>query len=170
MTKNRTGITNRLMVIDTKSQAFDMQSIGNRRFMFNPDTGTLVLGIEDDNSKYITGSHDIDLSKSQIKEPFDNFIRGWVGTGSEYQNGVIHFAPCLDKDSSVKRFNKAFDAVKMFRDNNGKQDTVIRGFGEVWERPLSDILEADSVLFRLERAKDSNVDRPRKITPEHERP
>lgn len=153
MNINKVGIEHSSMVINTKSQEFDMQKIANRRFMYNPDTGTLVLGNEDVGSNAISGSHEIDLSKSGTKEPFDNFIRGWVGAGPNYQDGVIHFAPCIDKDSSPERFNKAFDAVQMFRANNGKPDTVIRGFGEVWERPLSSILDAKSVLNRLEDAK-----------------
>jgi len=33
-----------IMRIDTRTQAIDMQQIGNRRFLFNPKTGVLVLG------------------------------------------------------------------------------------------------------------------------------
>lgn len=32
------------MRIDTRTQAIDMQQIDNRRFLYNPDTGVLVLG------------------------------------------------------------------------------------------------------------------------------
>lgn len=32
-----------IMRIDTRTQAIDMQQIGNRRFLFNPKTGVLVL-------------------------------------------------------------------------------------------------------------------------------
>ncbi len=153
MYKNKVELDHSHMIINTKCQKFDMQKISNRRFMYHPDTGTLVLGSEDGNSNYISGSHDKDLLISGAKEPFDSFIRGWVGAGSNYPDGVIHFAPCIDKDSPPERFNKAFDAMQMFRANNGKPDTVIRGFGEKWEQPLSNILDANSVLNRLEKAK-----------------
>ena len=33
-----------IMRIDTGTQAIDMQQIDNRRFLFNPKTGALVLG------------------------------------------------------------------------------------------------------------------------------
>ena len=33
-----------IMRIDTRTQAIDMQQIGNWRFLFNPKTGVLVLG------------------------------------------------------------------------------------------------------------------------------
>ena len=35
-----------IMRIDTGTQAIDMQQIDNRRFLFNPKTGVLVLGLE----------------------------------------------------------------------------------------------------------------------------
>lgn len=40
----KTAITKELMRIDTRRQIIDMQQIDNRRFMYNPKTGILVLG------------------------------------------------------------------------------------------------------------------------------
>ncbi len=31
-----------------------------------------------------------------ITKDFDDFVRGWIGTGRNYPKGVIHFAPCVD--------------------------------------------------------------------------
>ena len=41
----RIDITNGIMRIDTNTETFDIQKIQNRRFMYNPQTGTLILGI-----------------------------------------------------------------------------------------------------------------------------
>ena len=34
---------------------------------------------------------------------------------------------------------KAFDTLEMFKENGALAGTVVRGFGERWEQPLSDI-------------------------------
>lgn len=140
------------MLINTKSQAFNMQEIKNRRFMFNPDTGMLILG-EQEKQNEMVGSHEQEHADSQIKEPFDDFIRGWVGTGGQYRSGVVHFAPNIDKNAPQNLFNKAFDTVKMFWKNGANNMTVIRGFGEKWEQKLSHIVSPPSVLKCLEAAK-----------------
>lgn len=138
--RTKLDMTDGIMLIDTKAQQFDMQAIENRRFMFNPDTGRLVLG------KYTPGdisySHAEELGKSGVKEPYDAFIRGWVGTNArEYKNGVIHFAPNID-GKNIEYFNRGFDTLLMFRENNANGKTVVRGFGSVWEQALSKVLEA----------------------------
>lgn len=138
--KSRLDLINTVMLIDTKTQRFDMQAIENRRFMFNPTTGTLILG------KYtpgdITFSHAEELHKSGTKEPYDDFMRGWVGTNTrEYKHGVIHFAPNLPAEN-MEYFNKGFDTLLMFRENNANGKTVVRGFGKQWEQPLSRVMEA----------------------------
>jgi hypothetical protein len=140
--KTRVDLADSIMLIDTTTQHFDMQAIENRRFMFNPDTGSLVLG------KYTPGnisySHAEELGKSGVKEPYDDFIRGWVGTNArEYKDGVIHFAPHIDGEN-IAYFNKGFDTLLMFRENNANGNTVVRGFGKDWEQPLSKALDASS--------------------------
>ena len=80
------------MRIDTNSFSFDMQQIENRRFMFNPQTGTLILGYQYSRQQ-IKSSHAAEHADANIDEVFDSFIRGWIGTGKEYQNGIIHFSP-----------------------------------------------------------------------------
>lgn len=40
----KTAVTKELMRIDTRMQMIDMQQIDNRRFMYNPKIGILVLG------------------------------------------------------------------------------------------------------------------------------
>lgn len=132
-------ITADIMRIDTRTQAVDMQQIDNRRFMFDPDTGILVLGRQYAVTSLMNSSHAVELADAGITEGFDKFVRGWIGTGGEYPKGVIHFAPCVDM-GNTKLFDRAFDTLEMFRENGALAGTVIRGFGNRWEQPLSAIL------------------------------
>ena len=95
-TKREARIIQNRMLIDTNNQRFDMQQIDNRRFMFNPKTGVLLLGVQYKPSKKIYGSHAEDLANARIYCGFDDYVRGWVGTGKDYPHGVIHFAPNVD--------------------------------------------------------------------------
>lgn len=126
------------MRIDTRRQTIDMQQIDNRRFMYNPKNGILVLGCQYAAASTLTSSHAAELADAGITEGYDNFVRGWIGVGGGYPKGVIHFAPCVDA-RNIKLFSSAFDTLEMFRENGALADTVIRGFGKRWEQPLSDI-------------------------------
>ena len=42
--KPKAELTAALMLLDTRSMSFDMREIDNRRFMFSPQTGELILG------------------------------------------------------------------------------------------------------------------------------
>lgn len=128
-----------IMTVDTSAQAIDMQEIQNRRFMFNPKTKTLVLGHQYGKTKGLPGSHAEELAKAGITQGFDDFTRGWVGTGRDYPHGVIHFAPSVDARHPVL-FDRAFDTLEMFKANGARDMTLVRGFGAVWEQPLSAIL------------------------------
>ena len=93
------------MLLDTRSMSFDMREIDNRRFMFSPQAGELILG-----RQYRGGQLYKSLSEehfdSGAKAPFDSFVRGWIGTGGDYPKGVIHFAPCVDK-RNITLFDRA---------------------------------------------------------------
>ena len=124
-----------MMKLDVAVQAFDMQDISNRRFMYNPKSGILVLGQQYGKTRGLPGSHADDLAQAGIRNGFDNFVRGWVGTGKSYPAGVIHFAPNVDAQN-VSLFNRAFDTLEMFQRNGALPDTVVRGFGRQWEQAL----------------------------------
>jgi len=128
------------MVIDTSNQSFDMQDIENRRFMYHPKTCTLILGDQHSKRNLISGSHAEEHGKTSVKIPFDEFIRGWIGTGGNYNDGVIHFAPDISH-LHPKEFEKGYDTLTMFRDNNANGKTVVRGFGKLWEQPLAQVME-----------------------------
>ena len=135
------------MLVDTKQDAFDMQRIKNRRFMFSPQTGELILG-KQYRGRQLYQSHAEEHADSKAAAPFDSFIRGWIGTGGEYPQGVIHFAPAIDS-RNTELFDRAFDALEMFRANGAKGGTVIRGFGEQWEQPLQNILPSEERSERM---------------------
>ena len=126
------------MRIDTGQTAFDMQQIENRRFMYQPQTGTLILGYQY-KGNHLASSHADEHFKSGAAEPFDSFIRGWIGSGKSYPHGIIHFAPNIPADN-VQAFDRAYSTLQMFRDNGAAGNTVIRGFGASWEQPLNQII------------------------------
>lgn len=134
----KTAITKELMRIDARRQIIDIQQIDNRRFMYNPKTGILVLGYQYAATSTMVSSHANELTDAGITKGYDDFVRGWIGTGGDYPKGVIHFAPCVDK-RNITLFDRAFDTLKMFQGNGALAGTVVRGFGESWEQPLSDI-------------------------------
>lgn len=137
--KVKIPIVPEIMRIDTWTQAIDIQQIDNRRFMYNPDTGLLVLGRQYAVTSLLDSSHAGELAAAGITKGYDAFVRGWVGTGGDYPVGVIHFAPSVDA-RNIELFDRAFDTLKMFADNGIMYRTVIRGFGKEWEQPASAIL------------------------------
>lgn len=132
-------IVPQIMRVDTGTQAIDMQQIDNRRFLFNPKTGVLVLGKQFGKTRGLPGSHAEELAAAGIIKDFDSFVRGWIGIGRDYPKGVIHFAPCVDS-RNISLLDRAFDTLEMFRGNGALAGTVVRGFGSRWEQPLSAIL------------------------------
>ena len=134
-------IKDSLMLIDTATRRFDMRDIDNRRFMYEPKTGVLILGEQYGKVKGLPGSHAEDLAKAGITAGYDDYVRGWVGPGREYPKGVIHFAPNMD-EKNIALFNRAFDTLEMFRENGAGAETVVRAFGKRWEQPLFAILNA----------------------------
>lgn len=112
----KTAITKELMRIDTRRQVIDIQQIDNRRFMYNPKTGILVLGYQYAATSTMVSSHANELADAGITKGYDDFVRGWIGTGGGYPKGVIHFAPCVDK-RNITLFDRAFDTLKMFQEN-----------------------------------------------------
>lgn len=130
-----------LMLINTKRYSFNIMEIRNRRFMFSPQSGELILGKQYQDSR-IHYSHAEEYAAAAATAPFDSFVRGWIGTSREYKNGVIHFAPAVDSQNK-DLFDRAFATLEMYSENGAKNDTVIRGFGKAWERPLEEILKGE---------------------------
>ncbi len=136
--KTTLSIYDNIMRIDTRRDTFNMSEIENRRFMYQPQTGTLILGRQYHKSG-MYGSHAEEHADSGASEPYDSFIRGWIGTGKQYKHGVIHFSPSIDS-RYPQQFDKGFSTLEMFTENGAGDNTVIRGFGDTWEQPLSNLL------------------------------
>ena len=71
--KPKAELTAALMLLDTRSMSFDMREIDNRRFMFSPQAGELILG-----RQYRGGQ----LYKSHAEEHFDSGAKAPFGAGS----------------------------------------------------------------------------------------
>ena len=128
-----------VLLVNTHSMNFTIMDIRNRRFMYSPDTEELILGKQYRGSK-LYASHAAEHEETGTATPFDKFVRGWVGTGREYKDGIIHFAPPVYVQDP-RQFDRAYSTLLMFASNGATEKTIIRGFGCVWERPLEEILE-----------------------------
>ena len=137
--KREAKIIKNRMLIHADNQRFNMQDIDNRRFMYNPITGVLLLSAQFPPSKKLRGSHAEDLSNAGIYSGYDDYVRGWIGTGKEYPHGIIHFAPNVD-DRNTALFNRAFETLEMFAQNGAEAETVVRSLGKRWEQPLFSVL------------------------------
>lgn len=140
MEENKTKIVlrNDTMQIDLQKQEIDLKEIHNRKFLYNPDIGKLLLSAEyGPGFKPVLG---VDIEHFVMPAHRDQFICGWVGTSSEYPNGIIHFTPSAHFDTKHKSiyqdYERAFLTLEMFEANGADKDTVIRNFGNVYEQPF----------------------------------
>ena len=129
--------------VDLNKASVDFMGVENRRFMYHP-SGFLVLGAEDTTLGENFSSHSeefYEVCKMHEHElpPFDDFIRGWIGVGGGYDNGIIHFAPNIISDN-IPMFDKAFSFIEATLENGFSNDTCLRGFGNKWEQKISEAL------------------------------
>ena len=162
-------LENRLLMIDTNTVSFDMQEIENRRFMYSPDSCELIIG-EQYKGNDLIASHAEEHGKAGAKAPFDNFIRGWIGTGKGYKDGVIHFAPPINTHN-IDRFNHGFSTLEMFSANGANSRTIIHGFGDRWEQPLSDLIsqEGEKAMPYMEQTEEIKEVSPIVLTSENQK-
>ena len=125
-----------LMVIDVKREIIDILQITNRRFMYNPQTGTLILG-DEMYGKSICSSHSQEFYASKAEGRFDDYLRGWIGVSKSYPHGIVHFAPAV----SMEQFDCGFDALQMFARLEGVNGaTIVRGFCTMPDQRMGDLL------------------------------
>lgn len=125
-----------LMVINVKWEIINILQITNRRFMYNPQTGILILG-DEIYGKTICSSHSQEFYASKAEGCFDDYLRGWIGVSKNYPQGIIHFAPAV----SMNQFDRGFDTLQMFTRLEGiNGDTVVRGFCGLPEKKMSSLL------------------------------
>lgn len=114
-------LTDKLTIINTFKEIVNLSGTKNRRFMYNPKTGTLLLG--DVNKDVSNSSHESEFNIADIKEKYDDFVRGWIGFDKkEFKNGIIHFY------STINSYDDIFDTIVMFAYMGGiNPKTKIRG-------------------------------------------
>ena len=61
-------IERRMMILDMKAHSFNMQEIENRRFMYNPKSGVLILGYQYEKTNSLLGSHADDSLCSEYRQ------------------------------------------------------------------------------------------------------
>ena len=137
--KIKLSIKNDVMLIDTKRQIIDMLDITNRRFMYHPKSGELILGVQYKDEIWST-SHAGEHGDSGSRQPFDEFVRGWVGCSGVYNNGIIHFAPPIHTEF-INQFEDGYSTIKMFLNNGANGETKIRGFGTQSEFKIKKIFK-----------------------------
>ncbi len=117
----------------------------NRRFMVNPRTGDIVLGMHDPAAgSGLESSHAQEFTDSGAPGGFDDYLRGWVGIGGRYKHGVIHFAPSIGKrwvEASPRVYNDAIRVLKIFKASGATGYTKVRGLLTMDDTPMRQIKE-----------------------------
>lgn len=163
---NISNISSSLEVFDLRDSQIDLMTIQNRRFMYHPN-GILILGAEDATKKTrgVLKSHaeEYGIAAEKVASalpPYDEFVRGWIGVGKHYPDGIIHFAPHVPSVCG-SYFEAAFDFIERAAQNGfGSKNCVLRGLGEVWERPASDVL-GESMALPKKKSLDSQIQHAR---------
>lgn len=96
---------------------FNIRTIRNRRFSYNSRSGELVLG----SNNIGTSSHSQEWFDSGAQGDINDCVRGWIGFGGNYPNGIIHFAP-------PEQFDSGYDTLAMFMKHGATNETIVRGF------------------------------------------
>lgn len=112
------ALTKEIMRIDTGQQTIDMQQIGNRRFLYNPKIGILVLGRQYAKGGFATASHAAELAAAGITEGYDDFVRGWIGTGRDLKEWV-------------DGMNEMFTEAGILKDGSKFEDVFSFQYGEL---------------------------------------
>lgn len=143
-----TSIQDHLQVLHLKRTSTDLMTIGNRRFMYHP-SGFLILGDEDrlHPGKNLYSSHAEEFAQAQEQyagklPAYDEFCRGWLGTSKQYPHAVVHFAPAITT-GYLPHYEAAFDFIEASQQNGLTEQTLLRGFCDVWEQTISHMLGHD---------------------------
>jgi len=119
------------IVLLHEGDGFNVRGINNRRFMYNPKTSEILFG----GSDVGRSSHAQEWYDAGAKGNFDDCVRGWIGYGGKYKDGIIHFAP----EVTSSRFSEGYDALDMFRRHGAAGKTIVRNFVKMIEQPMDEI-------------------------------
>lgn len=147
-------MSERCFCVDLRRAKIDFGLVENRRFMYHPD-GFLIMGAEGTaKGNGLAKSHAEEYHEAcenYLLPPYDAFIRGWIGTGGKYKDGIIHFAPPVETEP-IERFEIAFDFIEVALEHGLTQKTVLRGFPGGWEQSIQQIFDGKSVDSVLQNA------------------
>lgn len=120
---------------------FPFNDLGNRRFMYNPDRDSAIIGWRDYRRNGTIGSHAEEFhTATGSNRGYDDFyIRGWVGKGNNFPHGIIHFAPPLPTRwlADPERFDDVHKCIDYFLRSGATPATTVRGYGDTLEQPIS---------------------------------
>jgi len=108
---------------------FNIRTIKNRRFTYNDRTGELVLGSNNIN----ISSHSQEWLDSGAQGEINDAVRGWIGFGGNYKDGIIHFAP-------PEQFHSGYDTLAMFLKHGATKETIVRGFANQGEMTIGEAI------------------------------
>lgn len=124
-------------VINLKKEKVDLSLIKNTRFMYNPKTKELIL---DDYNCGMIGTHsELYYKAKNTNKGFDDYIRGWIGFGGGYKNGIIHFAPPVDK-TDYERIDAGLSFIEQMIKCGANDKIKIRNFGIMGEIRYKDLI------------------------------
>ncbi len=133
-------IKSKLDLIQVGEDSFSVRG-SNRRFIYNYRTAELLLG----GSNINYSSHETDWKESGAMGSFEDVVKGWIGFGGIYNNGLIQFSPPvygLDMD-------KGYRALNMFKKHGANNKTVVLNFLKTREQTLGDILSGKTAAVEL---------------------
>lgn len=128
-----------MQLLNLKKDKIDITKIKNARFLYNSNNKELIL----DDDKNLDGSHaELYYNIKNTNKNFDNYIRGWIGFGGRYKNGIIHFAPPIDKNN-YEDINAGIDFIEQMIKLGVSDKVKIRNFGYMGEIRYSDLISND---------------------------
>lgn len=114
---------------------FDFMQLDNRRFIFDHVSRRLIIGGKLPRSRSLEGSHAEDwFNVTGSNKNFDRCVRGWIGVGGSFRNGVIHFAPQADVLT-----DGAFAVLQLFANNNADPKCKVVGSSDGNTYKLGDL-------------------------------
>lgn len=117
---HRTGT----VVLDSVSHKPRLPVSFNRRFIYHAQHNVLVLGL----GIHGDSTHAQEWHASNSTGVFDETVRGWVGCGGGYPQGIIHFAPQVMLDQGIERVDAAYALIDHLMALGLSNNTTLKNF------------------------------------------
>lgn len=130
-----------MQVLNLNKDKIDITKIKNARFLYNPVKKELIL--DDDNK--LSGSHsELYFNIKNTNDNFDDYIRGFIGFGGNYRNGIIHFSPHIMKQD-YEGINAGLSFIEQMIKMGATDKIKIRNLGYIGEIKYYDLI-SDKIL------------------------